>query len=137
RAPRAAWTLRAVADLEAPFARATALFAVVAAPRQSGHGVRARSLGARIEAGSQRVQGVLAKHERAVQRRDEVSRQLDEARARVARLDEEIAGAAETNEAAAAGLTEISAHIQGEVCPLCDRDFSEVSGVPLAAYVSA
>lgn len=131
------WMGLQAAAIETLLARAVALFADVSASAESSYGERARTLGARIAADVERVQRVLTGHEAALVRRDDLSRQLAEARARVVRLDAEIEAAAETNENATKALSEISAHIRGDLCPVCDRDFSEVSKMPLAAHVSA
>lgn len=131
------WVEREATAIETLLARAAALFADVSVSAESGYGERARTLGARITADTERVQRVLAGHEAALARRDDLSRQLDEARARVVRLDAEIEAAAATSEDTTRGLSEISTHIHSELCPVCDRDFSEVSKTPLAAYVSA
>lgn len=131
------WMGQQATAIETLLARAVALFADVSVSAESSYGERARILGARIAADSERVQRVLAGHETALVRREDLSRQLAEARARVARLDIEIAAAAESNEDATKALSAISAHIHSDVCPVCDRDFSEVSKTPLASHVSA
>lgn len=52
-------------------------------------------------------------------------------------MDQEIAAATSANETITKALSEISTHIRNEVCPVCDRDFSEASTTPLAAHVAA
>lgn len=123
--------------IEALLARAGALFAEVPATSASGYVERARSLGARAQADLERIQGVLGAHDQAVQRRADLSRQIEEARTRIKRLDEQIAAAAEANESFGKALSDLSTHIHDDVCPLCDRDFSEAGTMPLAAYVAA
>ncbi|WP_457093629.1 hypothetical protein [Microvirga sp. P5_D2] len=61
---------------------------------------------------------------------------LAEAKTRLKRLDEQINTAADANEAMARTLSELSTHIDGDICPVCDRDFSDISDVQLAAHVA-
>jgi exonuclease SbcC len=50
-------------------------------------------------------------------------------------LDEEVARLSITSGSLGSALAELTSFITGEVCPVCDRDFSEVSKVPLAEHV--
>jgi exonuclease SbcC len=123
--------------VEMLLARASVLFANISVSDESGYAARARSLGTRAQSDLERVQRVLAAHEQALQRRDNLTQQLEEARARIGRLGEQITAAADANEALARALSDLSAHIHSEICPVCDRDFSETSTLPLAAHVTA
>lgn len=131
------WTGQHGERIEALLGRAAAFFADVSVSSESHYVERAQVLGERIEADLDRVQRVLAAHESALHRRDDLARQLGEARARLVRIDEEIAASAATNESAARALSNLNAHIHDEICPVCDRDFSEVSRTPLSAHVAA
>src|SRR3546814_18937920 len=73
----------------------------------------------------ERVQRVLDAHELALQERDDLARRLQESQARLARVDGEISSAADANEAIAQTLSDLSSHLDGEICPVCDRDYSE------------
>jgi len=123
--------------IEALLGRAVALFADTSVSSEAGYAERARLLGARIDADIRRVEQVLAKHEAALRRRDDLIRQAGEARTRLARLDEEIAAAAAANESIAQTLAALSSHIHNDICPVCDRDFSEISTTPLTAHIAA
>src|SRR3546814_16357534 len=85
----------------------------------------------------ERVQRVLDAHELALQERDDLARRLQESQARLARVDGEISSAADANEAIAQTLSDLSSHLDGEICPVCDRDYSEVSSMSLAAHLAA
>lgn len=76
--------------IETLLARAGALFADVSVSGESGYGDRARSLGVRVQADLERVQRLSAAHEQALQRRDDLTRQLEQAHTRAGRLDEQI-----------------------------------------------
>ena len=131
------WTRDNVDQIEELLGRAVALFADTSVSSEAGYAQRARLLGARIDADIPRVEQVLAKHEAALKRRDDLIRQAGEARTRLARLDEEIAAAAAANESIAQILADLSSHIHDDICPVCDRDFSEISATPLTAHIAA
>lgn len=130
------WTRSSGDRIEALLARASELLTDVPDAAVSGYGERARLLTVRLEADLQRIQAALANDEVARQRIDNFNRQLDEARTRLHRLDEQLTATADANEALARTLADLNAHIDDEKCPVCDRDFSEVSPVPLAVYVT-
>jgi DNA repair protein SbcC/Rad50 len=124
------WTRQQGEHIETLLARAANLFAEMPVSGESGYSQRARILG-------ERVQRVLDAHEQGLKRRDDLTRQLDEARTRCSRLDEQITASVETNGALAKTLLELSVHIDGDICPVCDRDFSETGSTPLASHVAA
>lgn len=66
----------------------------------------------------------------------EVQESLRQGRARLSTIEDELERDKGGNQELAQALTAISSHIQDETCPVCGRDFSEVSDTPLAAHVS-
>lgn len=66
----------------------------------------------------------------------EVQESLRRGTARISAIDAELADVDGANEELARALASISPHIKGESCPVCSRDFSEISSQPLAAHVS-
>lgn len=66
----------------------------------------------------------------------EVEEALRQGNARLTNIDEELDRDKGANDELARALTAISAHIDDEVCPVCQRDFREVSEQPLASHVS-
>lgn len=131
------WNFEHGQAIEALLGRAAAFFADISVSRESSFVERARVLGARIATDLKRVERVLAAHEAALQQRDDIARQLGEARIRLERLDREISAASTANEALARTLSDLTSHIEGDICPVCDRDFSETSSTPLSAHVAA
>ncbi|WP_238226808.1 AAA family ATPase [Methylorubrum aminovorans] len=129
-----AWTGRDGERIEELLGRSGTLFADFALSGESGYAERARSFGARAETDLRRLEGVLGAHEAGLERRDALTRELQEARTRIARLDSQINEASGTNEAYAKALSELASHIHGDTCPVCDRDFG---GTSLAAHLSA
>ena len=66
----------------------------------------------------------------------EVQESLRQGRSRLATIEGELERDKGANQELARALTAISSHIQDEACPVCSRDFSEVSDTALAAHVS-
>lgn len=69
-------------------------------------------------------------------RRLAVREELTRLAEQVAGIDREIALAAKNPAALVNVLAEITAHIDGEVCPVCDRDYSDLGKGRLANHVS-
>ncbi|WGM47833.1 DNA replication and repair protein RecF [Brevundimonas sp. NIBR10] len=132
-----AWRQSQAPAINALLTRAAGLFVDLSVSEEASFVDRARSLETRITGDLTRVGQLISSHELALARRNETSQQLDEVRARVARLDTEIEAAAESDDGLAEGLSELAEHIHGEQCPVCDRDFSQVSTTPLHAYLTA
>jgi DNA repair protein SbcC/Rad50 len=132
-----AWTAQHGEPVEALLARAGALFVNVPVATESGYEERRRSLEDRAQSDLERVQRSLAAHETALRRLEELVQQVSQARTRIGRLDEQINAAAATNESLARVLAELSTYIHNDICPVCDRDYSEQSPMPLAAHIAA
>jgi exonuclease SbcC len=66
----------------------------------------------------------------------ELQESLRQGASRLATIDAELERDKGANQELAQALTAVSAHIDDETCPVCGRDFSEVSETPLAAHVS-
>lgn len=74
---------------------------------------------------------------RAGEERERKRAQLTSVTARLERIDEQIKDNAGANEALANALAALTAHIDSDVCPVCDRDFAETGRGHLASHVSA
>ena len=79
-----------------------------------------------------------------VQKDDEDKALLSKARetlekliARVRRLDERVSSLVVDSGALAAALSEVAAYVDGDICPICARNFTEVSEIPLRAHLTA
>lgn len=131
------WNFERGQTVEALLSRAAAFFVDISVSSESSLVERSRVLSTRIATDLKRVERVLAAHEAALQRRDDLARQLSGARTRLERLDHEISAASAANESFARTLSDLTSHIEGDVCPVCDRDFSEVSDTPLSAHIAA
>lgn len=123
--------------LEALLGRAASFFNDISLSKESGYVERARVLTARIARDCERVERVLAAHEAALLKRGDLDRQLAEARTRLERVDLELVAVSTANEAFGRGLSDLMTHVEGDICPVCDRDYSEVSDTPLSAHIAA
>jgi exonuclease SbcC len=116
--------------------RAAAFFADTSVSRESNFIERAQVLRARVSADHERAESVLDEHEKELLRSTDLSQKLREAKARLERLDREIAAASKTNEVFARSMLELTSAIEDDTCPVCDRDFTEVSDISLSAHLA-
>jgi DNA repair protein SbcC/Rad50 len=65
----------------------------------------------------------------------EMQQSMDQGNARIALIDGQLSDTSE-RESFAKALSGLGPFIQGEVCPVCDRDYSEIGQAPLSAYLS-
>ena len=84
-----------------------------------------------------RCVNLLGEDERSTARIAVIVQELERGAARVQLLDQQIQGISTDTARLAQGLAELLPHIHGDDCPVCGRDFSEVSRSPLNAHVSA
>ena len=79
----------------------------------------------------------LEQDDKGTKRIVELNRQVAEARARTGSLDGEIAKVAQDPTSLSAALAAILPHIHGTECPVCQRDFAEISTDSLSTRVSS
>lgn len=91
----------------------------------------------KVEQDIQASEAQLAASQKATQQINEIDQRLGQLRSRISTLEKQIAGF--TVDAAGLGraLAELVPHLHGPDCPVCERDFREVSSEPLASKVSA
>lgn len=65
----------------------------------------------------------------------EVQRELEASRQQIVIIETEIGKFASDVGVLASALGELSSHINSDICPVCERDFSEVHGGPLVEHV--
>ncbi|MEZ6030326.1 MAG: AAA family ATPase [Hyphomonadaceae bacterium] len=66
----------------------------------------------------------------------DLGRNIAQGRQRITNLDLELGQLSELNQQLAQALSTIAPHVHSDDCPVCGRDFSEVSDVPLASALS-
>jgi DNA repair protein SbcC/Rad50 len=91
---------------------------------------------AAVRAALERTQNALINDDAIVQSLAEVQISIRQGKGRIEQIDAELVSAGGANRALAEALTAIASHIEDELCPVCGRDFAEVSATPLAAHVS-
>jgi exonuclease SbcC len=90
-----------------------------------------------VEAELTRIGELFERDDRDAKLETDTEQAIEKGRARSDVLDAQIAEAAGASEGLAQALSELISHIHGDDCPVCGRDFSEVSAVSLGAHVSA
>jgi exonuclease SbcC len=83
----------------------------------------------------QQLTGQVEQARRDLRRSVEAQRELEAARQHIAIVETEIGQVSADAGVLASALGEISSYIKSEVCPVCDRDFSERQSGPLIEHV--
>jgi DNA repair protein SbcC/Rad50 len=90
-----------------------------------------------VEKEHARCNALLTQDEADTKRLEELNQELARAQGRSTVLDQQIAGLAANAGALAQALVNIAPHIHTNDCPVCGRDFAEISRRPLSAHLSA
>ena len=91
----------------------------------------------RAEGEEMRSETLLKRHAAATERVTALKAVAQRASSRIKELNKDLAGAAEDAKSLANALAGIVPHIEGETCPVCNRDFRETDTGPLSAHVAA
>jgi len=89
-----------------------------------------------IDTELQRITALLTRDAIDVARLSELNQSIEQGKARTSVLDTQIAESAGLTTGLAQLLAQLVPHIQTEDCPVCGRDYSEISSSPLKAHVS-
>ena len=100
------------------------------------HG-KAERAGPAIEAEILRVTGQLAENQRFAQQALSVAKQVSELTESLNSLDAQVAEGEGRAGALATGLAALREQVRGEVCPVCDRDYSELSAGSLGGHIDS
>jgi DNA repair protein SbcC/Rad50 len=65
----------------------------------------------------------------------EIDKELESFRSQISIIDQEIAQISSDSGVLASALGELSSYIKTDICPVCDRNFAEVGGEPLANHL--
>jgi exonuclease SbcC len=84
-----------------------------------------------------RCSGLLEKEAADAKTQAEREESIKRGRARVQAIEQQISGLAAEAGSLAEALSRVQPHIHSDDCPVCGRDFNEVSSTPLNAHVSA
>lgn len=90
------------------------------------------------EAERERIARALAHDNQTRAQQEQAQRNIKEADARLELLDRELADESAPGRFAelARVLADLSGHVTGDACPVCGRDFSQVSSEPLSAHLA-
>lgn len=91
----------------------------------------------RAEAEATRATALLKTSSQAVNQAKTLSATVQRATARIKELESELASGAEDVRSLARALAGITPHVEGEICPVCDRDFAEQEKGSLTAHIAA
>ncbi len=124
-------------EIERVFATLREFFPDLPSPSATGPD-RARTAAlAAVTAELQRCASLLAREDEDAKRVAFLDQDISRARARIGVLEQQITDHVAHAGSLAEALSRILPHVQSEHCPVCERDFAEVSTTPLQAHVSA
>lgn len=129
------WRRTSGRELEAIISAVQARFPDVP-PIASDPGASHAAATATVRAARDRTQNAINNDDAVAKSLSEVQVALRQGQGRIEQIDKELASSGGPNRQLAEALTAISSHIENEHCPVCGRDFSEISTTPLAAHVS-
>jgi exonuclease SbcC len=96
-----------------------------------------RTASSRVEAELQRCTRAVADDDALAAEVERLIQVVEQSRARVALADEQLAAITGEAEGLSRALASMIPHIHGNDCPVCGRDYGEVSSDPLVQHVSA
>jgi len=91
----------------------------------------------RAEAEAMRANSLLKTSSEAAERARTLSATVQRATARIGELNQALRSGAEDVRSLASALAGIAPHVEGESCPVCDRNFAEQNAGSLAAHIAA
>lgn len=91
----------------------------------------------RVEAETKRANTLLKMSSESAERAKTLSATVERASARIEELNQTLKSGAEDARSLASALAGIAPHVVGELCPVCDRDFTEQKTGSLAAHIAA
>lgn len=130
------WRSGIGAPLERAIAQAQTEFSDIPSFDDGPEKSRAEAL-RRTESEEARTRKLIEAHTASTKRITALKAIVERATKKINELNEDLAGAAGDAKSLANALAGFISHIDGETCPVCDRDFSEKSAGPLSAHVAA
>lgn len=105
-------------------------------PAESGAAAARLAAETTVQAEIKRIQGVISSDAATAEALIAIEADLVQGQARLSQIDRELGGLTEANQDLANALAALAPHIHEDDCPVCGRDFKEVSEQPLAAVLS-
>lgn len=131
------WRSTTGKKLELLFSEMATLFSELPSPSSTrpGH-ARAVAIQA-VSAELKRCASVLARDSEDTTQLASLDEDIARARARLSVIEEQMANHAVTAGSLAAALTNVLPHVHSQDCPVCSRNFSEVSDKPLSTHLAS
>lgn len=133
----AAWRERQSLEIDSALATVRSLFPGAELPGVSDPARAVAVAMALVTPELERCDAIAAREEADAKRRVELEDALVRVRSRIETLDKEIGSVAAEAGALSAALSELLPHIHSDDCPVCGRDYREVSAEPLSVRVAA
>jgi exonuclease SbcC len=131
----AEWRSGIGASLDRAIAQAQTEFSDIPSLDDGPEKSRAEAL-RRAEGEEARANTLIKTHTAATERVTTLQAIVERAAAKIDELNQDLAGAAEDAKSLASALAGVVPYIDGEACPVCDRDFREKGVGPLSAHVA-
>lgn len=135
RAAYDAWQSGPGAELDAVVAQVQGSFPDVPPVLANPARAQSRALAA-IKAEFDRLTALMAEDAASTRQLETLGTSITQAKARLVAIDLELGAKKGASQDLAKALSAVSEFIEGEDCPVCGRDFSEVSDTPLASHIS-
>lgn len=132
-----AWRAAFLHRLETVIENLRSVFPDLPSPSSTDPEFACKAVLERVGAERVRCNALLQKDDATALRLAELEQSIARAQARLAILNDQIAGLVGNAEGLGHALAALASHLEGDECPVCGRDFSEVSEEPLVSHVSA
>jgi len=131
-----AWRDRVGNELESVLGHLGRSLGIAENPADATYQHACRVASARVDAEIARCAEVLDGHDADQARLEQIASDIRSGQARLALLDQSVWESVGMAQQLARALTQVLPHVHDDDCPVCRRDFREVSSVPLAAHLS-
>jgi exonuclease SbcC len=131
------WRRQAGVQLEAIVEGLRPLFPDLPSLASTDPHTAAATATSRVATELKRCNNDVIQDDHAIERLGELGQSVARGRARIALIDAQIAELAVDAASLSRVLAGLMPHVRGEQCPVCDRDYSEVSKVPLLVHLSS
>lgn len=91
----------------------------------------------RAEAEATRADSLVKTSSAAAEKAKALNTTVQRATARISELNDALASGAEDARSLASALAGVAPHVEGDVCPVCDRNFAEQDAGSLSAHIAA
>jgi len=137
RADLDAWSSRTGRRLEAAIGRLREVFPDLPSVSSTDPQIALQTALTRTERELRRCQTLIAQDDANLAKLEELGQLIQRTTDRIARADEQLGTLGKDVEGLGRAISELVPYVHDDACPLCGRDFREISVEPLAAFVAA